>query len=496
MISALDERPAIAVPTILHLPANVVSLAAAEEAIEWGDCYGLTLDADQRATLMAALGESSPGVWAASEVGDFKGRQAGKNDTIKVRQGVGVDLFGERLMIHTAHEWPTAKEDFLRLVAIYESFDDLRRTVAHIRYGNGENAIEFTAKRNHARIMYRSRTTGAGRGFAEAEVIFYDEAQHLKPEHLAASLPTTLISRNPQSWYSGSGGLDFSAIAWAMRRRAILGDGSAMAYTENTAQVVSVVDGNISMTVPDDMLAEDVLRIHPGYANGRTRRARMESLFRQLGPGKFAREILCVWDLELGANPGAVPLERWGQLTDGDSLPTDETLRLALDCPPDRASASFAIAGKRDDNLYHVSVRLTVPPHEMGHLVETAKRLAEGHKTPLIIAPNSPALAWSSELLAAGVPLDLLTPAEYAQACGLMMSKVTEGSLRHRGIPEMVNAVGGLAVRKVGDVETWSRRSSTANISPFVAATAALVRVAAAPTEVFAGSFSSLEDYL
>jgi hypothetical protein len=49
--------------------------------------------------------------------------------------------------------------------------------------------------------------------------------------------------------------------------------------------------------------------------------------------------------------------------------------------------------------------------------------------------------------------------------------------LRHRGQPELNNAVAGLAVRSSGDVDAWSRRNSSANIAPFVAATCALVRV-------------------
>ena len=477
MTSVLVEKPVTAT-AILHLPGNVTSHAAADEAIEWGECYGLTLDVDQQVTIRAALGESAPKVWAASEVGDFKGRQAGKNDTIKVRQGAGIDLFGERLLIHTAHEWPTAKEDFLRLVAVYEAFDDLRRTVAHIRYGNGENAIEFNADRHHARILYRARTGGAGRGFAEADVVFYDEAQHLKGEHLAASLPTTLISRNSQAWYSGSGGMEFSDIAWAMRRRAILGDGSQMAYTENTAQLITVKDGKIELSVPDDLIAEDVLMTHPGYANGRVHRSKMESLFRQLGPEKFGREILCIWDPEPNDDDSSISLERWGQLVDADSLPTKDSVRLALDVPPERTSATVSIAGKRDDNLLHACIYRNIPPASMGSLVQIVAELALEHNTPIILPPNSPAKAWKSELVAAGVKLDELTHAEYAEACGLILSKVTEGTLRHRGVPEMTSAVAGLGVRKSGDVETWSRRSSSANIAPFVAATCALVRVA------------------
>jgi hypothetical protein len=61
-------------------------------------------------------------------VGDFGPRQGtGKNDKIAARELAGLILFGERLIIHTAHEFPTANESFLRMVAVFENWDDLRR---------------------------------------------------------------------------------------------------------------------------------------------------------------------------------------------------------------------------------------------------------------------------------------------------------------------------------------------------------------------------------
>ena len=86
-------------------------------------------------------------------------------------------------------------------------------------------------------------------------------------------------------------------------------------------------------------------------------------------------------------------------------------------------------------------------------------------------------MAWRSELVEAGVELDVLSPAEYAEACGNIAAKITEGTLSQRPSPELAGAVAGLAVRKSGDVDVWSRRSSEANIAPFVAVTCALVRV-------------------
>jgi len=188
----------------------------------------------------------------------------------------------------------------------------------------------------------------------------------------------------------------------------------------------------------------------------------------------FAAERLGVPKGNAGAAAGPIDLDRWASLTDGMSLPEPDTVRLCLDAPPDRSSASFAIAGRRVDGLLHVSTRHT---SKRGEVVADALAMVDGHDTPLIIPPNSPARAWRTELLAAGVELDEMKPAEYSEACGAMLVHVDDGAMRHRGQPDMNQAVVGLVAKSNGDVDIWSRRSSKVNIAPFVAATCALVRV-------------------
>ena len=98
---------------------------------------------------------------------------------------------------------------------IDENWDDLRRKVARIRYANGEQGIELLSGQ---RLKYRARTGGSARGFAKADLIVYDEAQHLAREHVAGSGPAKLANPNSQTWYAGSGGMTTSAKAWEIRR--------------------------------------------------------------------------------------------------------------------------------------------------------------------------------------------------------------------------------------------------------------------------------------
>ena len=164
MSSHLAERPGVQTPQIVHLPPNVVSHEAAQEAIELAEAYGVAggfpLDESQQFTLRAALGERADGSWAASTVADFEPRQNGKNDTINARELAGLILFGERLIIHTAHEFSTANESFLRLVTVFENHDDLRSKVNKVRYANGEQGIELIGGLHHRQWLFEPGTGG------------------------------------------------------------------------------------------------------------------------------------------------------------------------------------------------------------------------------------------------------------------------------------------------------------------------------------------------
>jgi hypothetical protein len=487
--SVLAERHVVGVPTIQHLPPGVHSLDAAVEAIEWGECYGILLDADQQATLRAGLGERRDGSWAASEVADFKGRQAGKNDTVKVRQGAGIDLFGERLIVHTAHEFATANEDFLRLVAIYEAFDDLRKQVQRIRYANGEQGIEFLSG---ARIKYRARTGGAGRGFAEVDLVIYDEAQHLQPEHLGASFPTMLANPNFQAWFCGSGGFASSVLAWRLRRRALLGGGGRFAYTENTAQIITVHDdGKITLDAPLDLLDENVLLTHPGYAHGRVSRETMTTMHAALGAALFGREILNLWEPEPVSEADG-PLAAWADLADpASTIASHRSWALAVSPIEDGQQwASIGVAGRRVDGLLHVEWR----DHRPGTGWVVA-RCVEAYKVlqiPLRVRRTAPEGALIADLIEAGVPIAEVSATDEAQSCGAFIAaavgtpasdgqEAVPPSLRHLGQPSLTLAVRSAVLRSgVDGAVVWSARKSSVEITPLQAVTVAVGGVPAA----------------
>lgn len=467
MRSLLADRLGVQKPRILHLPPDVVSLAAAEEAIELADAYGLCdghpLDESQRITLRAALGERADGSWAATQVGDFKGRQGGgKSDSVAARELAGLILFGEPLIIHTAHEFPTANESFLRLVALFENYDDLRRRVRRILYGNGTQSINLVSGQ---RILYKARTGGAGRGFTKAALVVYDEAQHLQAEHVAASGPARLAYPNSQSWYAGSGGLATSATAWRLRRRALSGGGGRLAYCEGTAEDVSVdPDGRVISTAPDPTDRDGWAQANPGLARWVTEES-MAGLFDELGPELFARECMCVWDPEPGGGVSVIPVDAWQDCASTTTWANAGTA-YALDASPDgRSCAISASDGTHVEIVKHAT--------GIGWVVEAcvAKR---ARFTSLVLDPAGPAGQLVAPLEEAGLTLHKVTVEEAKAACAQFLTAVTDKTLVHLGQPELNDAVGNADRRDVGDGGwLWSRKKSSVDISPLYAATLA-----------------------
>jgi phage terminase large subunit-like protein len=460
-------------PSVELLPRESAGSAGAE-AVELAALCGLKLDPWQAYCLEHGLSERKDGLWAAFICAIVVSRQNGKGSILEARELAGLFLLNEHLILHSAHEFKTCYEHFLRITTLIESTPDLEKRVGKIRRGVGEQAIEL---RNGNRLRFIARSSGSGRGMS-APCVVLDEFMFATEAMVGAVMPTLSAQVNPQLWMTSSAPLAASEPLHRIRAAAKAGEGDRLFYAEWGNE-----DG---VDLEDE---EAVARANPALG----RRIFMDFVAAEreaMSPTEFARERLGVPEAPASDGDSPVSLDRWLELTDAKTPPKDdETVRLALDAPPDRQSATFASAHLRDDGLIFVQVRYHCRPTQPARgeepadqplkdrVIDMALKLTKGHNTSLILPPSSPARAWKADLVAAGVSLDEMTPAEYAEACGRITNAVDDGALRHRGQPEMNNAVAGLAVRTSGDVDAWSRRNSSANIAPFVAATCALVRV-------------------
>lgn len=453
-------------PRILYAPDY--SSSAGQEAIELAALAGLHLDPWEALVLEVSLAEGDDGRWAAAEVGLCVPRQNGKNAVLEARELAAMFLLDEQLVIHSAQQFKTAKEHFLRLLGLIESTPDLDRRVRRVVRAHGEEAIEL---RNGHRIMFIARTKAAGRGFT-APLIVFDEAMFLAEASMGALVPVQSAMPNRQRWYAGSAvdqlvhadGIVFARV----RERALRGKDPRLAYFEWS---VDALPGELG----DDELGdeENWRRANPGYGVRITAEAVGDEL-RALDRRTFAVERLGAGDWP-DPSPDAdtvVPLERWLALVDEQSELTDPVC-FAYDVSPDRATAAIAAAGRRRDGLFHVE--LVEYRRGTGWVVPALSGLRERWDPVAVMADLAgPAGALEHRCDAAGVPLEPVSAHDHAKACGLLIDSVEGEGLRHLGTSEVTAALKGATRRPLGDSWAWSRKNSTVDICPLVACTLAL----------------------
>jgi hypothetical protein len=131
------------------------------DAVHLAALAGLVLDEWQSWFLTTSLRKLPTQQWSAFEVGLIVPRQNGKGALLEARQLAGLFITREPLQVHSAHEFKTAFEHFLRISQLVEGCPDLDRKVLRVRRGAGEQAIEL---KNGCRLRFLARSTGSGRG--------------------------------------------------------------------------------------------------------------------------------------------------------------------------------------------------------------------------------------------------------------------------------------------------------------------------------------------
>ena len=446
----------VVTPRFLTVPPARKS--AGREAVELAARAGLHLDEWQALGLEHALAESSDGRWAAFEVAFILPRQNGKGSILEALELAGLFLLGERLILHSAHEFKTAVEAFRRVLALIQDTPELDRHVAKVRTAHGAEGIEL---RSGARLNFVARSRGSGRGFSGDRIIL-DEAYDLSDAAMSALLPTmsarSMDVPGPQIVYTSSAPLpdERSDVLRRLMRRGREGS-ERLAYMEWSAVDDAKHDDEESVAQANPALG---IRITSEFVSQERR---------ILSSTDFARERLGIVDLDVFTS-GPITEAAWAACCDQLSGP-GERLAFALDVSFDRGSASFAVASES----VRGGVHLELVDHRPGThwLVGRAKEIQAQWGGAFAIGVGSPAWSLEPDLREAGVELVEVPTAEHAQACGSLADAVIERSVRHRGDPDLVKAVAGAAAKPYGDAWLWGRRLSGVDISPLVAVTLA-----------------------
>ncbi len=394
-------------------------------------------------------------------------RQDGKGAILEARQLAGLFLFDwERLIIHTAHEFKTAEESFLRLAQLVED-SPLRHRLAPrgIRTGRGQEAILL---KDGSRVKFLARSKKSGRGFT-SDLLIYDEAMVLDPATVGASGPSQSARPNPQTIYTATAGDQHAEVLAQVREQGIEGT-PKLAYVEYSA-------GD-----PDDHTGEDVdlddrdqwLQANPAMWGDSPRMTveAVEEDRRMMDEENFARERLCLW--WVGKRVAVIHPDHWAGLVAGGSKPNRESIAFAVDMPPERDRASIAVASDLGDRRHW---ELVAYRKGTAWVVDELVRLDEAWQPSWIaVDPSSPAGSLIDEITVAlkdaGSPVLPVRGSDLKAACGQFMDRVTDRSVvvhdMHTNV--LAGSVDALRKRNYPDGGfTFLRRDTTSDISPIMA---------------------------
>lgn len=472
------------------------SLTLGREAIDLSAAAGQILDPWQCDVVCDILAIQDDGRWAAFETCTIAQRQQGKGGIIEAIELGGLFLFGEQLILHSAHEYKTAQEAFLRIKSLIDGCSDLTRYVKAIREANGEQQIILMSG---ARLRFVARSKGSGRGFSGQRNIL-DEAYALTRTQLAALLPTMSAQPNPQlNQFSTVPDPDTmpdpdEAVLPSIHARALeaarTGDPGSLAYHD-----WSMRPGE-NPTDPEVWYACNPalgIRIAEDYV-----RAELAAL----GPAKFSTERLGLWPDPRGSRWAVIPEADWLAAALSDA-PHPSPLAFAVTLSTDRQWATIAAAGPIPNGLM-----LTVIADRRqgtGWVVERLQELiARWSPVAVVIDAGSPAKSIADDATAAGIELTPITTRDVAGAAGAFYDGIAgrpavdpeTGELgrdprviRHRDQPELTDAVAGAVKRTLGSAWAWDQLAAVVDITPVIACSNALwgyVTRAPAPQPFFA----------
>ncbi len=265
----------------MHCPPRIAVVPAAvrhagPQIVAVAKMGGIHLDEEQQYLAEATSGVGADGKWAAFEAVVMGPRQSlGKTEFMLARILAGLYLFGEELLVYSAHRASTTTKTFRRLKRAIEKNPQLGARIARTSNRIGSERIELVTGQA---VEMVARSTSSGRGFT-GDFLGLDESHELDADQLAAILPMLSTRPNPQVLYGLSMGNEQSSHLGGLRARALEGQ-------------PGVCWAEWSMGESDEIASRRVwIACNSGYP-ARISMAYMEKEFAALGPERFARERL------------------------------------------------------------------------------------------------------------------------------------------------------------------------------------------------------------
>lgn len=339
----------------------------------------------------------------------------------------------------------------------------LIRAVRQMNRANGNEAIYW---RTGSIIRLLSTATSSGHSKTLDQAVL-DEIWHDTDDRREQGLRPAMITRSDaQLLVCSTAGTQASSVLNHKRQvgRAAVEDdsGSGVAYFEWSAP--DDWDPSDESTYVEFMPAlcpDPPCRCDPDaywhHTIGSIERIRSERLAM-----KSLEFVRAYGNRTTSAVDSVIPLDRWAAACDADVSPSG-MLRFAVDVSEDRQHAAICAAGGGVIELVEHRSDGT------GWLAARCNELSRKHGAAVAIDASGPAAVLADQL----ERVELISASDALAACGRIYDAIIDGHVKFRAHPDLDSAVNGLARRQNGDRWGWSRKASSVDIAPFMAATLA-----------------------
>lgn len=410
---------------------------------------------------------TAEGTYAAQTVAISIPRQAGKTFTAYTALVIARCLLTPgTFVVWSAHHSSVASETANEMVRLIESnpylLSKVKNGVDGLKTAKGREEIVWS---NGSRIVFKARENGALRGVPKVRILVLDEAQIMGESVLSDVIPTLNAATNPQVVVIGTPPKpgDRGDYFTALRDAALSGETSDVFYVEYSA--------------PEDYGMDDEegwVHANPSFASGRTPRASMVRMrVNFTSDDDFAREALGRWDR--ADNGEIIPEEPWLLAQDATSMATSDK-SISIDVSPDGATAAVVLAGRRPDGRRHIELldlrpgTAWVTPFVKGVLQANPDIRA------VVLDVGSSSRVLVDSFNEAKIRYTAPRVNDIGASCLGFLNGILTGEIVHTGQPQLNLARQGARKRTLGETGmwAWSRKNSTTDISPIVAATLAL----------------------
>lgn len=231
LVNSIDS---MVYPRVANIPPFDRSMGGAVVDLMAG--IGRPLDPWQAYAIRNGLGQiPNPDMsgfkWSASQCGCWVPRQNGKGDILMALELGWLFLFKVPLIVHSAHEYKTAQEAYLRIKGVVEENEDVfGKYIKRFWQANGEQGLELNKQQSGQagpRLRFMARTNKAGKGFSAPRLIL-DEAQELTEQMMKAILFVMSAQVNPQIWFFGTPPEEDDAWIYNVKEAGESGDSRTM----------------------------------------------------------------------------------------------------------------------------------------------------------------------------------------------------------------------------------------------------------------------------